>query len=128
MKKAVFAGAFALAMVGQFFVSELGITSGGGAAHAQEMVLTQGHINRLKHALRLTPDQMRYWRPVEAALRAAIRSQRNEDGGTATKFGIQAQAYQRVASAAGPLIARLDESQKREGLSVIRSLGVASMF
>ena len=70
MRKAVFAGAVALAMIGSLFVSEKGI--GPASAAAQEIALTQGHIYRL-NALRLTGEQLHLWRPVEAALHAAIR-------------------------------------------------------
>jgi hypothetical protein len=138
MKKAVLAGVFAPAMVGTLFVSDRGI--GVTQAAAQEVVLTEGHIARLRGALRLTSEQMRHWAPVEAALRAAIRNgsrgdQANYDGsneGFVQKvrtrvrgYVVQASALQQVASAAGPLIASLDENQKRAGANVIRSLGVA---
>ena len=72
MKKAVLAGVFALAMVGSLFVSEHGV--GATPAAAQEVVITEGHIARLRSALRLTSEQMQHWHPVEAALRAAIRN------------------------------------------------------
>jgi hypothetical protein len=134
MRKAVFAGAVALAMMGPLFVSEHGI--GPSMASAQEVALTEGKIYRLKRALRLTSEQLQHWRPVESALRAAIRGQRDDDGEgwvqrVRTKvrgYAVQAHTLQRVASVAGPLIASLDEDQKRKGMSVIRSMGVASMF
>ena len=42
--------------------------------------MTEGKIARLRAALRLTGEQMQHWRPVEAALRAAIREQREAEG------------------------------------------------
>ena len=78
MKKAVFAGAVALAMMGPLFVSEKGI--GLSTAYAQDVVVTEGKIARLRAALRLTGEQLQHWRPVEAALRAAIREQREGQG------------------------------------------------
>src|SRR4029078_8183214 len=78
MKKAVFAGAFALAMMGPLFVSEHGF--GPSTASAQNVVVTEGKIARLRAAVRLTGEQLHHWRPVEAALRAAIREQREAQG------------------------------------------------
>ena len=78
MRKAVFAGAVALAMMGPLFVSEKGI--GPSPAAAQDVVVTEGKIARLRGALRLTGEQLQHWRPVEAALRAAIREQREAQG------------------------------------------------
>src|SRR5690348_8881203 len=116
MKKAVFAGAVALAMMGPLLVSEHGF--GPASASAQEVIVTEGKIARLRSALRLTAEQLHHWRPVEAALRAAIREQRAE-GGWVHKVREQvsnhagsAMALQRAMSAAGPLIASLDEKQK----------------
>ena len=135
MRMAVFAGAAALAMMGPLLVSERGI--GPSAAAAQEMTLTEGHIYRLKSALRLTGEQLQHWRPVESALRAAIGEARNDTNheGWVQKVRTRVKGYavhavnlQRAMSAAGPLIASLDENQKRSGQNAIRSMGVASMF
>ena len=135
MRKAVFAGATALAMMGPLLVSEHGI--GPSTASAQEVTITEGHIYRLKRALRLTGEQASLWHPVEAALRAAIRESRSESNNegwvqtvrTRVKgYASNAVNLQRAMSAAGPLIASLDETQKRNGQNAIRSMGVASMF
>jgi hypothetical protein len=137
MRKAVLAGAVALVMVGPLFVSEHGI--GPSPASAQEVVLTEGHIYRLKSALHLRAEQLSHWAPVEAALRAALRnsnSSRNDSSeGVVQKvrtrvkgYVVQAAALQGAVAAAGPLIASLDESQKNAGMSVIRSLGGAAAF
>ncbi len=115
MRKAVFAGAVALAMMGPLFVSAHGF--GVTPASATEVMLTEGHIYRLKAALRLRGDQLAQWAPVEAALRAVLRQ---------SGHAVQVSALQQVASIAGPLIASLDEGQKNAGLRVIHSLGVAS--
>ena len=134
MKKAVFAGAVvALAMMGPLFVSEHGF--GPSTASAQDVVVTEGKIARLRAALRLTGEQIQHWRPVEAALRAAVREQRHEGGGWVHKVRDQVSGYagsamalQRAISAAGPLIASLDERQRESGRSALRSMGGASMF
>jgi hypothetical protein len=134
MRKAVFAGAVALAMMGPLFVSEHGF--GVAPASAQEVTLNEGHIYRLKAALHLRGDQLAHWAPVEAALRAAIRSGANRTEETSNNEGfvqkvrtrargyaVQVSALQNAYASAGPLIASLDESQKRAGMGVIRALG-----
>jgi hypothetical protein len=132
MKKAVFAGAVALAMMGPLFVSEHGI--GPSTAYAQDVVVTEGKIARLRAALRLTGEQLQHWRPVEAALRAAVREQRAEGGWVhkvreqVSSYAGSAMAIQRAMSAAGPLIASLDEKQRESGRNALRSMGSASMF
>lgn len=134
MRKAVFAGAVALAMVGPLLVS--GVTS----AAAQEVALTEGHIYRLKAALHLRGEQLAHWAPVEAALRAALRNgNRGEE--TASNDGlvqkvrtrvkgyvVSVSALQGAYAAAGPLIASLDEGQKRAGMGVIRALGGSAAY
>jgi hypothetical protein len=132
MRKAVFAGAVALAMMGPLFVSEKGI--GPATASAQEVIVTEGKIARLRSALRLTGEQLQHWRPVEAALRAAVREQRAEGGWVhkvreqVSSYAGSAMAIQRAMSAAGPLIASLDERQRESGRNALRSMGSASMF
>ncbi len=132
MRKAVFAGAVALAMVGPLFVSEHGF--GVTPAAAQEIALTEGHIYRLKAALRLHGEQLMHWAPVEAALRAAIRNagrgEETSNDGFAQKvrsrvrgYVVQVSTLQSAYAAAGPLIASLDESQKQAGMNVIRAIG-----
>jgi hypothetical protein len=132
MKKAVFAGAVALAMMGPLLVSERGF--GPASASAQEVVVTEGKIARLRNALRLTGEQLQHWRPVEAALRAAIREQRAEGGWVhkvrerVNGYAGSAMALQQALSAAGPLIASLDERQRESGRHALRAMGGASMF
>ena len=132
MKKAVFAGAVALAMMGPLFISEKGM--GPATASAQDVVVTEGKIARLRAALRLTGEQLQHWRPVESALRAAVREQREGQGlvqkvrDRVGSYAGSAMAIQRAMSAAGPLIASLDERQRESGRNVLRSMGGASMF
>jgi len=132
MKKAVFAGAVALAMMGPLLVSEHGF--GPASASAQDVVVTEGKIARLRAALRLTGEQLQHWRPVEAALRAAIREQREGEGWVRKvrdrvgEYAGSAVALQRALSAAGPLIASLDEKQRESGRNALRSMGGAALF
>ena len=132
MRKAVFASALALAIMGPLLVSEKGF--GPITASAQEVTVTEGKIARLRSALRLTAEQLQHWRPVESALRAAIREQREGEGWVhkvrerVNGYAGSAVALQRALSAAGPLIASLDERQRESGRNALRSMGGASMF
>ena len=68
------------------------------------------------------------------ALRAAVREQREHQSlvqkvrDRVGSYAGSAMAIQRAISAAGPLIASLDERQKESGRSALRSMGGASMF
>jgi hypothetical protein len=135
MKKTVFAGALALAMMGPLSVSQDGF--GPASASAQEgpaVVVTEGKIARLRAALRLSAEQMAHWRPVEAALRAAIREQRQAEGWVhkvrdrVSGYAGSAMALQQAYAAAGPLISSLDENQRQSGRSALRAMGGASFF
>ena len=121
MRKAVFAGAVALAMVGPLSVSEDGL--GPAPAVAQEgpavahegpaVVVTEGKIARL---------------------RAAIREQRQTDGWVhkvrdrVSGYAGSAMALQQAYAAAGPLISSLDEQQRQSGRNALRQMGGASLF
>jgi hypothetical protein len=136
MTKAVIAGAVAFALMGPLVVSEQGF--GPSQASAQEVAVTAGKIARLRAALRLRGEQIAHWRPVEAALRAAMRPQYAEasmnDGWVQrTKTRVRgyvsnAAALQQAYAAAGPLIASLDERQRASGRNALRAMGGASMF
>ncbi|MGB9365457.1 MAG: hypothetical protein WCE79_05545 [Xanthobacteraceae bacterium] len=96
--------------------------------------MTEGKIARLRSALRLSGEQIQHWRPVEAALRAAIREQREGQGfvqkvrDRVGSYAGSAMAVQRAISAAGPLIASLDDKQKESGRNALRSIAGASAF
>ena len=108
---------------------------GPASASAQDVVVTEGKIARLRSALRLTGEQLQHWRPVEAALRAAIaRTARRRGLGAqgarsaSASYAGSAMALQRAMSAAGPLIASLDEKQRESGRNALRSMGGAALF
>jgi hypothetical protein len=132
MRKAVFAGAVALAMMGPLLVSEQGF--GPATASAQDVAVTEGKIARLRAALHLRAEQLAHWRPVEAALRAAAREHQAAQGeGWVQKvrnrvgsYASSAAALQQAYSAAGPLIASLDEKQRESGRKALSSLGGAA--
>jgi hypothetical protein len=136
MWKAALAGVVTLAVMSSFSLSHDGL--GIARAAAQDIVVTEGRIARLKNALKLTPEQERHWRPVEASLRAHLS--REAAGGDAdagivrrararlAQWTLSASAAQRVSATAQPLISSLDETQKRNGMTAIRAMGVASLF
>jgi zinc resistance-associated protein len=134
MWKAAFVGALALVTLGSMSVTSNGI--GVTQAAAQEVVVTDAHIARLRSVLRLSPAQEVHWRGLEAALRnVGQRGGSDEPQGLVQKvkarlksYVLDAAAAHRVAAAAQPLIATLDEGQKQEGLTVIRAMGVSALF
>jgi LTXXQ motif family protein len=135
MWKAALAGAVAIAALGSFSVSDQGIRF--NTAAAQEIVVTDGQIARLRHALRLTPSQQHYWYAVESKLRSLAHQQQqyrvaSADGGYIDRaqarvagYTLTAVAMQRVRAAAQPLIAMLSDEQKEAGLSVLQSMGMS---
>ena len=133
MWKAAFVGAFALVIFSFVSVARDGI--GVTQASAQEVVVTDAHIARLKSVLRLSPAQEVHWRGLEAALRNVSSRSASEDTGLVHKvkarlrsYVLDAQAAHRVAAAAQPLIATLDETQRHDGLTAIRAMGVSALF
>ena len=135
MWKATLAGAFALATIGSFSVTHDGIRL--STAQAQEVIVTEGQIVRLKHALHLTPLQARHWYAVEATLRGLAHHQQqyrvaSADGGYVERakaqvagYTVTAVAMQRLRSAAGPLVNSLTDEQKSAGRNVLSSMGVS---
>jgi hypothetical protein len=135
MWKATLAGAVALATIGSFSVSSDGIRV--TTAAAQEVVVTDGQIARLKQALQLTPVQEHHWHAVEATLRTLARHQQqyqvaSADAGMVERtharvagYAVTAAAMHRLKSAAAPLIGVLTEEQKGAGRGVLQSMGVS---
>jgi len=96
------------------------------------IVVKHFHIERLRSALNLTPEQRPYWAPVEAALRDMARQSRemaSADGfmqrmnDRARSVASDAMRLRRLAAAARPLIKTLDEQQKREAMMLARHYG-----
>jgi hypothetical protein len=132
MWKAALVGALAFAILGPFTVTPHGVTT--NIAAAQDIVIRDADIARLKSALKLTSEQEVRWRPVEVALHAYAHQQyrlASADGyfGDSGEMGIaaytlNAMMLQRVKNAAQPLIKMLSEEQKHAGMNVLQSLGV----
>ncbi len=135
MKKMLFAGALALAAVN--------LLSVGTAAVAQDLRgMSAGEdaasvdIARVKQVLHLTPEQRRYWPPVEAALRGIARRQvEAQSGSLVHRIGhrvvsivLDGNAIRRLAVAARPLIATLRDDQKQNAVALAQEMGLGPVL
>ena len=119
--KAALAGVIALAAVGPASATKFRPTHVGS-------VLTDGQIHRMKATLRLTRMQEQYWPPIEAALREMARElSRQSASEESSAAAIDQAKVQRLASVAYPLLATLDESQKRNAMALARAMGLGSL-
>jgi len=135
MRKTTIVCALAFSMFGAMSASISHGTVGFTSAAAQQVVVTDTHIARLRSVLRLTPEQEIYWRPLEAALRGAATPVDTEEAGFYQRvkarlrtYVVNARAAQRISYAAQPLIASLSEEQKQAGMAYLRAVGVGSLF
>lgn len=134
MWKAALAGAVALATVSSISVSYQGF--GVTPAAAEEIIVTEGQIARLRSALKLTAAQEHYWHAVAATLHNLARHQQqyqvaSADGGYMARaharvagYAMTAVAMQRLKAAAEPLIGVLSDEQKEAGRNVLASMGM----
>ena len=129
MWMALRACAFALATMGAVCVGDV------APAKAQNVVLTEGKIAQLKNVLQLSPAQEVHWRTLIATLRDVLNRPQQDEGGFVQRvkarvgsYVLNAAALRQVSAAAQPLIASLNEDQKRDGMGVVRAMGVASLF
>jgi hypothetical protein len=140
--KALFAGAVALALSGPCLPAAAQdapemTPPQAQAQAAPRLLINDGTIARLKHALRLTAAQEPYWPAVEAALRDLARheAQADPEGGgvmrrltrRATRVALNAAHLRQVMTAAMPLIQTLGEEQKRDALALARTMGLGSL-
>jgi hypothetical protein len=95
-------------------------------------VLTSSEVARIRHNLRLTPDQEPAWRPVESALTEMGRQQIAQlRRGEEPRISQTEWSSGRLYSIAGPLLQTLRPDQKETVRRLCRSLGfdnVASML
>ena len=132
MKKIIRAGVIALAAAG--LLSNIPAASAAEMAngYTQEPQSASINITRIRNVLRLTQEQERYWRPVEAALRDLARHQvRAEPEGLVRRVSRQvvsivlnSAAIERLVVAARPLIARLDDGQKQAAGQLAQEMGL----
>lgn len=132
MKKIICAGAFALAAMG--LLSNVPAACAGETenGYAQRPLSATIDVDRIKNVLQLTQEQERYWRPVEAALRALARHQQhNENDGFVHRVSrrlvaivLDGAAIERLAIAARPLIVRLTDQQKQAAGQLAQEMGL----
>jgi hypothetical protein len=127
MKKALCAGALALAMLGMLS-SMPAARAGDVAAYGQPAAI---NIARIKSVLKLRPAQQAYWPAVESALRRVAREQQASSGGLIHRISqrvvsivLTGAAIRRLAVAAKPLIARLDDDQKMAAAHLADEMGL----
>jgi len=131
MKKALCAGALALATLG--LLSNMPAARAGEVA-AYSQPATAINIARIKSALKLKPAQQAYWPAVESALRRVAREQQTTSGGLIHRIShrvvsivMTGAAIKRLASAARPLIARLDDDQKMAAAQLADEMGLGAV-
>jgi hypothetical protein len=133
MKKTLCAGALALAMTG--LLPNFAAAAPGESAVLAAQGMASVDIERIRSVLRLTPAQERYWAPVEAALRdLARRPAQDEPSGFVRRISrrvvsvvLDSAAIRRLAVAAKPLIAALDDDQKRAAAGLAQEMGLGSV-
>ena len=133
MKMTVRAGAFALAAIA-FLLNVSLVQAGEYSAMSAEQGQPSASINiaRIKSVLKLTAAQEPYWAPVETALRDLARQQaRTESDGLVRRIShrvvsvvLSSAAVQRLAVAARPLLAKLDEDQMRAAHGLAAEMGL----
>ena len=134
MKMTVRASAFALATMALLLnvslaqSGELNVMNGEQARPAASI-----DIGRIKSVLKLTAAQEPYWAPVEAALRDLARHQARTESSDGLVHRIShrvvsvvlsSTAVQRLAVAARPLVAKLDEDQMRAAHGLAAEMGL----
>jgi hypothetical protein len=125
------AGACALAIAGGVpAAAPVHASEQPGFAYGQPK--TSIDVGRIKSVLHLTAEQERYWPPVEAALREIARRQtRDEDAGFVRRIShrvvavvLDSAAVQRLAVAARPLIAVLEQQQMQAASGLAQEMGL----
>lgn len=135
MKIKLCAGAIALAIAGS--LSNIPVSSANewaGARAEPSQMAASVDIARIKTVLRLTPSQEHYWPAVEGALRALGRQQSQapaEQTGFVRRIShrvvsvvLNSAAVERLAIAARPLIAALDDDQRRAAMGLAQEMGL----
>jgi hypothetical protein len=90
------------------------------------------NIERIKSTLKLTAAQERHWPAVENALRDLARQQaKSDEDGFVKRISrrvvsivLNSASVQRLAVAARPLIAALDDDQKRAAVGLAHEMGL----
>lgn len=91
--------------------------------------VTEANIARLKSVLNLRPHQVAHWGPVETALRALAREQRDVSQAAMNETAAISliSKMRQLSAAAAPLIHSLDETQRRDAMALVQRLGYQSL-
>jgi hypothetical protein len=136
MMKTLCAGVFALAAIGLLSnISAASAAEMGNGYAAQGPMSASIDVGRIRSVLRLTQEQERYWRPVEAALRDLARHQeRAESDGFVHRVSrrvvsivLNSVAVERLVVAARPLIAKLNDEQKQAAGHLAQEMGLGAV-
>ena len=131
MWKGALVGAVALTMGMVSFASAQQRTPMDGSYEALAPSVprvTESNIARLKSVLNLAPHQLAHWGPVEHALRALAKEQREVTGSMNEMAAVgMISKMRRLASVAAPLISSLDETQRRDAMTMVRRMGYESL-
>ena len=136
MKLKLFAGALALALFVHLPLAVHHARAAKFDGSALERI-TAIDIVRIKTALKLTAAQQPYWRPVEATLIDISRHQdaRAESDGLlrrvirrAVTIALNGAAVARLATAARPLIASLDDEHKQIAMQIAQEMGLGPVI
>ena len=135
MKRTLCAGAIAFAAIGMLSNTPAASAAELGGA-GMEQPGRSIDIGRIRHVLQLTPQQERYWAPVEAALRDLARQQESGEpaslvrriGRRAVSIVFNTAAIERLAAAARPLIAVLSDDQKRAASGMAQQMGLGPVL
>lgn len=135
MRNFAFASALALAAIVSLPNFIAAAKAADYAASGSER-LAQIDIGRVKSMLHLTAAQEPYWAPVEAALRSlAHRQSADPSEGFVHRIGrrvvsvvLDSAAVQRLAVSARPLVAVLDDNQKRTAMMVAQQMGLGPVL
>ena len=133
MKTTVYAGAIAFALAGSLPNVPAASANEFGAVQEQSQTATHIDIGRIHGVLRLNAQQEPLWVPVEAALHNIVRQQQahTEQTGFIRRVSnrvvsivLTSAAVERLARAARPLIAALDDEQKRTAGNLAQEMGL----
>lgn len=134
MKTTVYASAIALALAALLPAMPAAFAAEITYAPAdQSQVPTSINIGRIRGALHLTSQQEPLWAPVETALRDIVRQQQAHAEQTGfirrvsnrvVSIVLTSAAVERLARAARPLIAALDDEQKQAASGLAQEMGL----
>jgi len=136
MKSKLFAGALALASVVVLLHGTREVVASEFHETAIERI-TAIDIVRIKNVLRLTAAQQPFWAPVEATLIDISRQQKlppeseaifRRINRRAVTIALNGAAVARLAAAARPLVAALDEQQRQIALQIAQEMGLGPVI